>query len=216
MSAPPSLERYDWNPIQQQLDTEGWALLPALFSAAQAAAMARAFDDAQAMPSGAQADTWRSLRAPLPSGLDALQGALRARLAPLADDWARRLGRAAPAATAMAPPCLNRLRQDGFLPLRHAADDAAFPFGLIALLSEPGQDFTGGEFVMTEQRPRQQSRPMVLPLQRGDAAVIAVAHRPVHGANGDYRATLRHAVSRVRSGERVGLSLPLDGLSAPP
>ena len=123
---------------------------------------------------------------------------------------------AAPAATAMAPPCLNRLRQDGFLPLRHAADDAAFPFGLIALLSETGQDFTGGEFVMTEQRPRQQSRPMVLPLQRGDAAVIAVAHRPVHGANGDYRATLRHAVSRVRSGERVGLSLPLDGLPAPP
>ncbi|MCV6903334.1 MAG: 2OG-Fe(II) oxygenase [Achromobacter xylosoxidans] len=211
MSAPLSLQRYDWGHIQRQLDAEGWALLPALFSATQAVAMARAFDDAQAMPSGVEGDTWRALRPPLPSGLDALQGALRARLAPLADAWARRLGRAAPAPTAMAPPCLNRLRQDGYLSLRHAADDAAFPFGLIALLSVPGQDFTGGEFVMTEQRPRQQSRPMVLPLRRGDAAVIAVAHRPVHGANGDYRATLRHAISRVRSGERVGLSLPLDG-----
>ncbi|WZB68946.1 hypothetical protein WJ971_09850 [Achromobacter xylosoxidans] len=116
MSAPLSLRRYDWGHIQRQLDAEGWAPLPALFSAAQAVAMARAFDDAQAMPSGVDGDTWRSLRPPLPSGLDALQGALRARLAPLADAWARRLGRAAPAATAMAPPCLNRLRQDGFLP----------------------------------------------------------------------------------------------------
>lgn len=96
MSAPLSLRRYDWDHIQRQLDAEGWAPLPALFSAAQAVAMARAFDDAQAMPSGVDGDTWRSLRPPLPSGLDALQGALRARLAPLADAWARRLGRAAP------------------------------------------------------------------------------------------------------------------------
>lgn len=205
------LDRYDWVRILEQLDTDGWAPLPALFSPAQASALARAFDDPRAVPIGADGDTCRSL--PLPNGLDRLQDALRERLAPLARTWARRLGRAAPAATASAPACLSRLRQDDYQPLRHGPEETAFPFSLIALLSDPGQDFSGGEFVMTEQRPRQQSRPMVLPLARGDAAVIAVAHRPVHGANGDYRATLRHAISRVRGGERAGLSLPLDGPS---
>jgi uncharacterized protein len=70
------------------------------------------------------------------------------------------------------------------------------------LLSQPGRDFDGGEFVMTEQRPRMQTRPMVLPLQQGDAAIIAVRHRPVRGARGFYRVNLRHGVSRVRSGQR--------------
>jgi len=79
----------------------------------------------------------------------------------------------------------------------------------VALLSAPGTDFTGGEFVMTEQRPRMQSRPMVLPLQQGDAAVIAVSHRPVQGAHNVYRVTARQAISRVRSGERVGLEVVL-------
>ncbi|MGE8658050.1 MAG: 2OG-Fe(II) oxygenase [Achromobacter sp.] len=216
MNAPLPLDRYDWARILEQLDTEGWAPLPALFSPAQARALARAFDDPRTVPTGAADGTCRSLPPPLPHGLDALQARLHARLAPLARTWARRLERAAPAATAAAPACLSRLRQDDCQPLRHAADGAAFPFGLIALLSEPGHDFSGGEFVMTEQRPRQQSRPMVLPLARGDGAVIAVAHRPVQGASGDYRATLRRAISRVRGGERMGLSLPLDGPPAPP
>ena len=77
-----------------------------------------------------------------------------------------------------------------------------FPLQLVILLSEPGRDFTGGEFVMTEQRPRMQSRPMVLPLRQGDAAVIAVHQRPVQGTRGVYRVKLRHGVSRVRSGQR--------------
>lgn len=118
-----------------------------------------------------------------------------------------------PAATAAGPASLSRLGRDDCQPLRHAPDEAGFPFYLVALLSAPGRDFSGGEFVMTEQRPRQQSRPMVLPLARGDAALIAALHRPVRGANGDYRATLRHAISRVRGGVRVGLSLPLSGPS---
>jgi hypothetical protein len=70
------------------------------------------------------------------------------------------------------------------------------------LLSEPGRDFTGGEFVITEQRPRMQSRPVVIPLCQGDAVVFAVHHRPVQGARGIYRVNLRHGVSRVRSGRR--------------
>jgi hypothetical protein len=77
-----------------------------------------------------------------------------------------------------------------------------FPLQVAILLSEPGRDFTGGEFVMTEQRPRMQSRPMVLPLGQGDAVVFAVHHRPVAGTRGTYRVNLRHGVSRVRSGRR--------------
>jgi hypothetical protein len=77
-----------------------------------------------------------------------------------------------------------------------------FPLQVVLLLSEPGRDFEGGEFVMTEQRLRLQSRPLVLPLRQGDAAVIAVHHRPVRGTRGVYRANLRHGVSRVRSGQR--------------
>ena len=82
-----------------------------------------------------------------------------------------------------------------------------FPLQVVVLLSEPGRDFSGGEFVMTEQRPRMQSRPMVLPLRQGDAAVIAVHQRPVHGARGAYRVNLRHGVSRVRSGQRHTLGV---------
>ncbi len=77
-----------------------------------------------------------------------------------------------------------------------------FPLQVVLLLSQPGRDFEGGEFVMTEQRPRMQSRPMVLPLQQGDAAVIAVHHRPVQGTRGVYRVNLRHGVSRLRAGHR--------------
>jgi hypothetical protein len=82
-----------------------------------------------------------------------------------------------------------------------------FPLQLVVLLSEPGRDFSGGEFVMTEQRPRMQSRPMVLPLRQGDAALIAVHHRPVTGTRGVCRVNLRHGVSRVRSGRRHTLGV---------
>jgi hypothetical protein len=75
------------------------------------------------------------------------------------------------------------------------------------LLSEPGQDFTGGELVMTEQRPRMQSRPMVLPVGRGDAVIFPVHQRPVAGTRGPYRVNLRHGVSRVRSGQRHTLGI---------
>jgi hypothetical protein len=82
-----------------------------------------------------------------------------------------------------------------------------FPLQVAILLSEPRRDFTGGEFVMTEQRPRMQSRPMVLPLRQGDAAVFAVHQRPVQGTRGVYRVNLRHGVSRVRTGHRHTLGI---------
>ncbi len=80
--------------------------------------------------------------------------------------------------------------------------ELAFPLQVAVLLSEPGGDFTGGEFVLTEQRPRMQSRPEVVPLRQGDAVVFAVHHRPVNGTRGIYRVNLRHGVSRLRSGRR--------------
>ena len=82
-----------------------------------------------------------------------------------------------------------------------------FPLQVAILLSEPGSDFTGGEFVLTEQRPRMQSRPEVVSLRRGDAVVFAVHHRPVQGTRGVYRVNLRHGVSRIRSGQRHTLGV---------
>ena len=83
----------------------------------------------------------------------------------------------------------------------------AFPLQVAILLSEPGRDFTGGEFVLTEQRPRLQSRPEVVPLRQGDAVAFAVHHRPVQGTRGPYRVNLRHGVSRLRSGRRHTLGV---------
>jgi hypothetical protein len=94
----------------------------------------------------------------------------------------------------------NALHQDLY-------GDLAFPLQIAVLLSEPGADFTGGEFVLTEQRPRMQSRAEVVPLHQGDAVVFAVHHRPVKGTRGTYRVNLRHGVSRVRSGHRHTLGL---------
>jgi hypothetical protein len=82
-----------------------------------------------------------------------------------------------------------------------------FPLQLAVLLSDPGRDFTGGEFVMTEQRPRMQSRAEVVPLRQGDGVVFAVHHRPVRGTRGTYRVNLRHGVSRIRSGRRYTVGI---------
>ena len=85
--------------------------------------------------------------------------------------------------------------------------DMVFPLQVAVLLSEPGEDFIGGEFVLTEQRPRMQSRAAVVPLRRGDAVAFAVNQRPARGSRGDYRVTMRHGVSRVRSGQRHTLGV---------
>jgi hypothetical protein len=85
--------------------------------------------------------------------------------------------------------------------------DHVFPLQVAILLSEPGHDFEGGEFVLTEQRPRMQSRAAVVPLRQGDGVVFAVHHRPVQGARGNYRVNLRHGVSKIRSGKRHTLGI---------
>ena len=159
---------------------------------------------------------------PLPGLVGALREAFYARLAPIANCWheamridvrfpprhADFLARCHGAGQIKPTPLLlkygagdyNCLHQDLY-------GEHVFPLQVVVLLSEPGRDFSGGEFVMTEQRPRMQSRPMVLPLRQGDAAVIAVRHRPVQGTRGSYRVNLRHGVSRVRSGHRQTLGI---------
>lgn len=205
--SPTPLDHYDWSRIYQDLDAEGWALLPGLFPPA----LARQLALPESLPR-------------VITMMDALKPALYSRLLPLARAWTAAMQQPSPpypdtyadwllhlhaAGQTRTLSAVHRLGADGYQPLTHHADGEVFPLQLVALLSAPDQDYTGGEFVMTEQRPRMQSRPMVLPLQQGDAAVIAVSHRPVQGAHDVYRVTARQAVSRVRSGERVGLEVLL-------
>jgi hypothetical protein len=159
---------------------------------------------------------------PLPEPLASLRPVLYARLQSIANRWNHTMGVdvSYPADhTAFLERChaAGQVRPTPLL-LQYGAGDYnclhqdlygehVFPLQVAVLLSAPGTDFTGGEFVMTEQRPRMQSRPMVVPLGQGDAVVMAVHHRPVQGTRGPYRVQLRHGVSEVRSGHRhtVGL-----------
>jgi hypothetical protein len=154
---------------------------------------------------------------PLPEPIASLRTALYPPLAAIANRWNEALGIEArfPATHEQFLRRCHAAGQDRPTPLllQYGAGDYnclhqdlygehVFPLQVVILLSEPGRDFTGGQFVMTEQRPRMQSRAMVLELAQGDAAVIAVHHRPVQGTRGVYRVNLRHGVSRVRSGHR--------------
>jgi uncharacterized protein len=149
--------------------------------------------------------------------LGGLRTALYPRLSGVANGWNERMGigqrypathaqflkqchdagqtRPTPLLLQYVPGDFNALHQDLY-------GELAFPIQVAILLSEPGRDFTGGEFVLTEQRPRMQSRAEVVPLRQGDAVVFAVHNRPVRGTKGNYRVNLRHGVSRLRSGER--------------
>ena len=160
---------------------------------------------------------YRYFKYPLPDLLGALRTALYPRLAPIANDWNERMGetqrypdehaaflklchaagqqRPTPLLLQYGPDDFNCLHQDLY-------GDLAFPLQVAILLSAPGKDFTGGEFVLTEQRPRMQSRVEVVPLRQGDAVAFAVHNRPVQGSKGNYRVNLRHGVSRLRSGMR--------------
>ncbi len=159
---------------------------------------------------------------PLPPLVATLRETLYPRLTPVADAWNVRMGIEAgyPAAhgdyaaechaagQVRPTPLLLRYREGDFNALHQDLYGAlAFPLQVAVLLSEPDRDFTGGEFVLTEQRPRMQSRAEVVPLRQGDALAFAVRHRPVAGSRGTYRVNLRHGVSRVRSGLRHTLGV---------
>lgn len=159
---------------------------------------------------------------PLPPVVERLRTALYPRLAPIANRWNESLGsrvrfpeahaayleRCHEAGQTRPTPLLleytegdwNALHQDLY-------GDLVFPLQVAILLSEPGKSFTGGEFVLVEQRPRMQSRAEVVPLRRGDGVVFAVSHRPVEGKRGPYRVNMKHGVSRLRSGHRRTLGI---------
>ena len=221
-----------WDEISATLHADGCAPIPSLFTAQQAQGLAELYDDdslfrsriVMARHNFGQGE-YKYFRYPLPEPLPALRSAFYAQLAPLANHWNSMLGidTRYPATHA---EFLHRCHDAGQvrptpLLLRYGAGDYnclhqdlygehVFPLQVALLLSEPGQDFTGGEFVLTEQRPRMQSRPHVVPLRQGDAVVFAVSQRPVQGMRGAghvYRVNLRHGVSRLRSGQRHTLGI---------
>jgi hypothetical protein len=223
-SATAQVTAYDWQALAGELDSYGCAVLPKLLSPEECCTIAALYPDESHFRShihmarhGFGKGEYRYFKYPLPDLLDGLRTALYPRLAGVANDWNGRMGiderypddhasflkrchdadqtRPTPLLLQYVPGDFNCLHQDLY-------GDLAFPIQVAILLSEPGKDFTGGEFVLTEQRPRMQSRAEVVPLRQGDAVAFAVHNRPVKGSKGNYRVTLRHGVSRVRSGMR--------------
>jgi len=220
---------HDWPAAARELDGQGSAILPGLLAPGACRAIAASYSDESRFRSqvhmarhGFGKGEYRYFRSPLPDLVGELRAALYPRLAGLANAWNDRMGidvrypadhasflerchaagqrRPTPLLLQYGPGDYNCLHQDLY-------GAHVFPIQVAILLSEPGVDFTGGEFVLTEQRPRMQSRAEIVPLRQGDAVAFAVHHRPVQGTRGTYRVNLRHGVSRVRSGTRHTLGI---------
>jgi hypothetical protein len=218
------LSKYDWSAISGELSSGGCSVMHKLLTPEECRDIAALYPHDDHFRSrvhmarhGFGKGEYRYFRYPLPDLLGELRAALYPHLVDVANEWNRRmnidlryptehsafLAKCHEAGQVRPTPLLlqyvtgdfNCLHQDLY-------GDLAFPLQAAILLSEPGEDFTGGEFVLTEQRPRMQSRPEVVPLRQGDAVVFAVHNRPVQGSRGTYRVNLRHGVSRVRSGKR--------------
>jgi uncharacterized protein len=223
------LDGASWDVVEAQLDAEGCALLGRLLDRDECAALADSYAHEGLFRSrvvmarhGFGRGEYQYFAYPLPPRVAALRTALYARLAPVANRWSAALGSdvvypATHAEFLARCPAAGQVRPTPLL-LQYGADDYnclhqdlygehVFPLQVAILLSRPGVDFTGGELVLTEQRPRMQSRPLVVDLEQGDAVVFAVRHRPVQGTRRPYRVTMRHGVSRVRTGRRHTLGI---------
>ena len=231
--APPSLQArlaaLDWAAIGDELDGHGCATVPRLLGADACESIAGRYDADSIYRSrvvmarhGFGRGEYRYFAYPLPPLVQTLRAAVYPHLVPVANRWNGLLGstlrypadhagyvarcheagqrRPTPLILRYGPDDYNCLHQDLY-------GDEVFPLQLAILLSQPGREFSGGEFVLTEQRPRMQSRVQVVPLQQGDAVIFAVNDRPVQGARGAYRVKMRHGVSRVRSGLRHTLGV---------
>ena len=214
----------DWPGASAHLDAHGWALIPKLLTAAECDAVAGLYDDDRLFRSrvimarhGFGRGEYQYFAYPLPAPVAALRATLYPRLVPVANRWNQSMGsdvqypdrhdeflkRCHDAGQTRPTPLLLRYGTGDFNALHQDLyGEHAFPLQVAILLSEPERDFTGGEFVLTEQRPRMQSRAEVVPLRKGDGVVFAVHNRPVQGTRGTYRVNLRHGVSRLRSGHR--------------
>jgi hypothetical protein len=219
----------DCSRLAQGLDSHGNAIIERLLTPSECGTVSDWYSDDRLFRSrvvmsshGFGRGEYKYFAYPLPPLVAKLRAALYPQLAPLANRWNERL-RVAARYPADHAQFLARCHEAGQtrptpLLLAYGAGDynclhqdlygeCIFPLQVAILLSQPGQDFTGGEFIITEQRPRMQSRPEAVPLRRGDAVVFAVHHRPVSGTRGVYRVSLRHGVSRVRSGRRHTLGI---------
>jgi hypothetical protein len=219
----------DWDIISRDLDEFGVTRTGPLLNEAECRALRPLYDNDGIFRSrivmqrhGFGRGEYQYFAYPLPEIVERLRHAAYPQLAPIANRWRAALGqggtfpddlatylaqchasgqpRPTPLLLKYGPNDYNRLHQDLYGALN-------FPMQMAILLSRPGEDFEGGEFVLTEQRPRAQSRVEVVPLNQGDAVIFAVNHRPVQGTRGPYRVTMRHGVSRVRAGERYTLGI---------
>jgi len=220
---------YDWSAAEAALDEHGWAPLAGALTAGECDHLASMYACEEHFRSrvvmarhGFGRGEYKYFSYPLPALVAELRASLYARLVTIANRWNEHLKsdvrfpddhasfierchragqqRPTPLLLQYGPEDYNCLHQDLY-------GEHVFPLQAVFLLSAPSHDFSGGEFVLTEQRPRMQSRPEVVPLRQGDGVIFAVHHRPVQGARGVYRVNLRHGVSRVRCGRRHTLGV---------
>jgi hypothetical protein len=219
-----SVNDYDWTNVSEHLDAYGWAMLQNLLTSGECTAIAGLYDDDSKFRShivmarhGFGRGEYKYFRYPLPDKVADLRATLYPLLVPIANRWNESMGidvrypkthaefitRCHTAGQTRPTPLLLQYGEGDFNALHQDIyGEHVFPLQTAILLSEPEKDFTGGEFVLTEQRPRMQSRAEVVPLHQGDGVVWAVRERPVQGTRGTYRVNMRHGVSRLRSGRR--------------
>ncbi|SFN31749.1 hypothetical protein SAMN05216386_0444 [Nitrosospira briensis] len=220
---------FDWGQVSDDLDTQGCAVIKKLVTPEECDTLAGLYPKDEIFRSrvvmerhGFGRGEYKYFSYPLPVVISELRTSIYPRLAPIANRWNEAMGvpvrypeihvdfikrchdagqlRPTPLLLQYGPGDYNCLHQDLY-------GEHVFPIQLTILLSEPARNFTGGEFVLTEQRPRMQSRVEVVPLRQGDGVLFAVHHRPVQGTRGVYRVNLRHGVSRLRSGHRHTLGI---------
>jgi uncharacterized protein len=223
------IKTLDWERISRDLDAQGYAIFERVLSADECQVLVQLYSKDGLFRSrvvmsrhGFGRGEYKYFNYPLPEIIAELRTAIYPQLAPIANRWNSSMGigvrypekhadfikRCHDAGQLRPTPLLlqygegdyNCLHQDLY-------GEHVFPIQVTILLSEPGRDFTGGEFVLTEQRPRMQSRAEVVPLRQGDAVAFAVHRRPVQGTRGTYRVNLRHGVSRLRSGHRHSVGI---------
>jgi len=229
------VERIGAVALESDLEGQGWSVLRDLLTSRECDTVASLYETGAGFRSrvvmarhGFGQGEYRYFSYPLPPLVQGLRAALYPLLAPLANRWHERMGmdtrfpeehaeflaRCAAAGQSRPTPLLlqygpgdyNCLHQDLY-------GEHVFPLQVAVLLSQPAKDFTGGEFILTEQRPRMQTRAAVVPLTKGDAVVFAVNSRPVRGTRGDYRVKMRHGVSQIVEGHRHTLGIILHDAS---
>jgi len=224
-----ALMSIDWTTVSSDLDAQGWAVMPKLLAAKECNTVVALYQKDEGFRSkivmarhGFGRGEYKYFAYPLPPLIEDLRTALYPQLAPIANRWHEAMGmkvrfpethsefikRCHAAGQNRPTPLLLQYGKDDYNCLHQDLyGEHVFPLQVAILLSEPDADFEGGEFVLTEQRPRMQSRAAVVPLKKGDAVVFAVNSRPVQGTKGFYRVNLRHGVSKLRSGHRHTLGI---------